>query len=114
EPRRRAVAGSRGRPLFRDSRPGLERRRGADGSLDPPRGQQGGAGMKGKTLVLKGGRVIDPANGVDGVHDVVIADGKIERVAAAAPAPKGAEVVDVTGKIVCPGFIDIPVHLHER
>ena len=67
--------------------------------------------MKGKTLVLKGGRVIDPANGVDGLHDVVIADGKIERVAA--PAPKGAEIVDVTGKIVCPGFIDIHVHLRE-
>ena len=66
-----------------------------------------------KTLVLKGGRVIDPANGIDGVHDVVIADGRIERVAAPAPAPKGAEVVDVARKIVCPGFIDIHVHLRE-
>jgi dihydroorotase len=66
-----------------------------------------------KTLVLKGGRVIDPANGMDGVHDVVITDGRIERVAAPAPASKGAEVVDVWGKVVCPGFIDIHVHLRE-
>jgi dihydroorotase len=66
-----------------------------------------------KTLVLKGGRVIDPPNGIDGVHDVVITDGRIERVGAAAPAPKGAEVIDVTGKVVCPGFIDIHVHLRE-
>jgi dihydroorotase len=66
-----------------------------------------------KTLVLKGGRVIDPANGLDAVHDVVIVDGRIDRVAAAGPAPKGAEVLDVAGKVVCPGFIDIHVHLRE-
>jgi dihydroorotase len=66
-----------------------------------------------KTTVLRGGRVIDPANGVDGVHDVVIADGRIERVGAAGAAPKGAAVVDVAGKVVCPGFIDIHVHLRE-
>jgi dihydroorotase len=66
-----------------------------------------------KTLVLRGGRVIDPANGVDGVHDVTITDGTIERVGGAGAAPKGADVVDVAGKVVCPGFIDIHVHLRE-
>jgi dihydroorotase len=66
-----------------------------------------------KVLVLKGGRVIDPVNSLDAVHDVVIADGCIERVGAAASAPKGADVLDVTGKVVCPGFIDIHVHLRE-
>ena len=70
-----------------------------------------------KTLVLKGGRVIDPVNGIDAVHDVVVADGKIDRVTAPsgapAAAPKGAEVHDVTGKVVCPGLIDIHVHLRE-
>ena len=66
-----------------------------------------------KVLVLKGGRVIDPVNSLDAVHDVVIADGRIERVGAAAAAPKGADVLDVTGKVVCPGFIDIHVHLRE-
>src|SRR6185436_5995956 len=79
------------------------------------RGQQGGGpGMSAKkVLVLKGGRVIDPVNSLDAVHDVVIADGCIERVGAAASAPKGADVLDVTGKVVCPGFIDIHVHLRE-
>ena len=66
-----------------------------------------------KTLVLKGGRVIDPATGIDGAHDVVVTDGRIERVAAPGPAPKGAEVLDMAGKVVCPGFIDIHVHLRE-
>src|SRR2546430_881920 len=59
------------------------------------------------------GRVIDPANATDGVQDVLIADGKIERVGARLPVPAGAEVVDAAGKIVCPGFIDIHVHLRE-
>ncbi len=71
------------------------------------------------TTILKGGRVIDPANGVDAIGDVVIVDGRIERVTPkasasnGAAAPKGAEVVDVAGKVVCPGFIDIHVHLRE-
>jgi dihydroorotase len=66
-----------------------------------------------KTLVLTGGRVIDPANGIDGVLDVVIVDGAVDRVAPAAPTSKGTEIIDVTGKVVCPGFIDIHVHLRE-
>src|SRR5207253_8046786 len=56
---------------------------------------------------------LDPANATDGVQDVLIADGKIERVGARLPVPAGAEVVDAAGKIVCPGFIDIHVHLRE-
>jgi dihydroorotase len=66
-----------------------------------------------KALVLRDGRVIDPANGIDGVQDVVIADGTIERVGGTGAAPRGAEVIDVAGKVVCPGFIDIHVHLRE-
>jgi dihydroorotase len=64
------------------------------------------------TLLIRGGRVVDPASHVDAVQDVLIADGRIQRVGAALDAP-GAEVVDATGKIVCPGFIDIHVHLRE-
>jgi dihydroorotase len=50
---------------------------------------------------------------VDAVQDVLIADGKIERVGKNVTAPPGAEVLDATGKVVCPGFIDIHVHLRE-
>ena len=64
-------------------------------------------------LLLRGGRVIDPANNVDAAQDVLIADGKIERLGRSLEAPAGAEVVDANGKIVCPGFIDIHVHLRE-
>jgi dihydroorotase len=65
------------------------------------------------SLLLRGGRVIDPANSLDVVQDVLIADGKIERLGRSLEAPPGAEVVDARGKIVCPGFIDIHVHLRE-
>ena len=65
------------------------------------------------SLLIRHGRVIDPANGVDAVEDVLIADGKIERVGKSLAAPPGAEVVDARGKVVCPGFIDIHVHLRE-
>jgi dihydroorotase len=71
------------------------------------------AARNGKTVVLKGGRVIDPANAIDGLHDVLITDGRIDRVLPPAAGPKGAEVIDVGGKVVCPGFIDIHVHLRE-
>jgi dihydroorotase len=60
-----------------------------------------------KPLLIKGGRVIDPANRVDEIRDVYVADGKI---AATAENP---EIFDATGKIVTPGLIDIHVHLRE-
>ncbi|HTS16003.1 MAG TPA: dihydroorotase [Verrucomicrobiae bacterium] len=60
------------------------------------------------SLVIKNGRVIDPANGVDAVRDVFVVDGRI-----AAAAAKDATVIDATGKIVTPGLIDMHVHLRE-
>ena len=65
------------------------------------------------SLLLRGGRVVDPANRIDGVQDVLIADGRIVRVGPALRAPEGTPVLDVAGKVVCPGFIDIRVHLRE-
>src|SRR5262245_44509902 len=63
--------------------------------------------------LLKGGRVIDPANGIDGVHDVLIEGDRIARVGRDLPV-NGAEVVEIpSGLIVCPGFIDMHVHLRE-
>lgn len=63
-------------------------------------------------LLLKGGRVIDPANGVDGSRDVGIADGKIAAVEADIAGEKAAHVVDVSGLIATPGLIDIHVHAY--
>jgi dihydroorotase len=63
--------------------------------------------------LLKGGRVVDPANGVDAVCDVLIEDGRIARVGTGLPV-NGADVVDIpAGLVVCPGFIDMHVHLRE-
>src|SRR2546427_12788554 len=65
------------------------------------------------SLLLRSGRVIDPADNLDAVQDVLITDGRIERLGRTLGAPAGGEVVDASGKIVCPGFIDMHVHLRE-
>ena len=62
--------------------------------------------------VLAGGRVIDPARGIDGVMDVVIADGSIADVAAGITPPIGARILDVSGKVVTPGWVDIHAHVY--
>ena len=64
-------------------------------------------------LLLKGGRVVDPASGRDGEFDVLVEDGRIARVGKSLPA-EGADVLAVKpGWIVAPGLIDIHVHLRE-
>ena len=65
------------------------------------------------SLLIRGGRVVDPAGGTDALADVWIAEGRIQKVGRGLKAPAGAEVVDATGKVVCPGFIDMHVHLRE-
>jgi dihydroorotase len=63
--------------------------------------------------LLKGGRVVDPANGIDGEHDVLINGDRIERVGRDLPAD-GATIVELAaGVVVCPGLIDMHVHLRE-
>jgi dihydroorotase len=64
-------------------------------------------------LLVKNGRLLDPAAGVDAILDLLIADGRISRTGRALSAPAGAETIDATGKVVCPGFIDIHTHLRE-
>jgi dihydroorotase len=63
-------------------------------------------------LVLKGGHVIDPRNGIDAIRDVAIRDHKIAKVAEHIEAGPGAKVVDVTGLYVTPGLVDIHVHAY--
>lgn len=64
-------------------------------------------------LVIKNGRVIDPANGLDKVCDVLIRDGKIAAVGEGLTGEAGGEIIDATDKIVCPGLIDLHVHCRE-
>ena len=64
--------------------------------------------------LLRGGRVVDPANGRDGVFDVLIENGRIARVGRDLPMGGDAEVVEIpAGLVVCPGLIDMHVHLRE-
>lgn len=64
-------------------------------------------------MLLSGGRVIDPSQGLDAVHDVLLADGVVAALGPRLAAPDGAEVVDAAGLVVCPGLIDLHVHLRE-
>ncbi|MFN9299112.1 MAG: amidohydrolase/deacetylase family metallohydrolase [Acidobacteriota bacterium] len=62
-------------------------------------------------LVLKGGRVVDPRNGQDGVMDVAIRQGRIAAVEPAIDASRAKESVSVKGLLVTPGMIDLHVHV---
>lgn len=63
------------------------------------------------TLLLKGGHVVDPANGIDAVMDVAIGGGRILQVAANLPTAGAQRVVDVAGLYVTPGLIDMHAHV---
>jgi dihydroorotase len=65
-------------------------------------------------LLLDGGHVIDPKNGIDAVRDVAIANGKIARVAENIPAAEAKKTVDVRGLYVAPGLIDLHAHVLTR
>ena len=65
------------------------------------------------SLLLTGGRVIDPANQFDSIADVLILNGKISAVGKNLSAPANVEIFDASGKIICPGLIDLHVHFRE-
>jgi dihydroorotase len=65
-----------------------------------------------KRLLLKGGRVVDPTRKIDEVLDLALADGVVTEIGARLAA-REAQVLEVKGLVVCPGFIDLHAHLRE-
>lgn len=63
--------------------------------------------------LIRSGRVIDPASGLDEVRDVVIRGGRVTQIASGITPPSGARVIDAEGLLVAPGLIDPHVHLRE-
>jgi dihydroorotase len=63
--------------------------------------------------LLRGGRVICPASGIDGIRDVAIRNGKIAAVQSDILPTSAREVIDVTGKLVLPGLIDTHAHVYQ-
>jgi len=66
-----------------------------------------------RPILLRGGRVIDPASGVDRPADLLLQDGKIEAIGQNLGRPDSAIVIEAAGKVVSPGLIDLHVHLRE-
>ena len=64
-------------------------------------------------LHIKNGRVIDPANGIDAVQDLYIADGKVAGVGSAPEGFEAARTIDATGLVVAPGLVDLSARLRE-
>lgn len=64
-------------------------------------------------MLIKGARVIDPANGLDKICDIRIANGVIAAVGQNIKAPVGVRVLDAAGLVACPGLIDMHVHLRD-
>lgn len=65
-------------------------------------------------LIVRGGRIIDPAQGIDLVGDVAIRDGKIAQLSAHVLASADTPVIDARGKLVIPGMIDTHAHVFEH
>jgi dihydroorotase len=64
-------------------------------------------------LLIRGGRVVDPSQDLDGSFEVLIEDGYVARVAEKVKGARGAEIYDASSLVVTPGWIDMHVHLRE-
>lgn len=67
------------------------------------------------TLLVRGGRVVDPSQGIDRIDDVLVRDGHVVAVGRSGTQPVGRvdETIDATGLVVTPGLVDMHVHLRE-
>ena len=66
-----------------------------------------------KKILVKGGRIVDPARGVDMVGDLLLSEGRVAGVEKSIGAVDGARVIDAAGMVVSPGFIDLHCHLRD-
>ena len=64
-------------------------------------------------LVVKGGQVVDPSQGLSARHDLAVSGSKIARLANSIPEADALHVIDATDRIVTPGWIDIHVHVYD-
>src|SRR5215468_1251438 len=64
-------------------------------------------------LLLKGGTVVDPSVGLHGIHDIAVQDGTIAHIAPTIPRAEASRILEVAGKIVTPGLIDLHAHVFE-
>src|SRR5262249_45211073 len=102
--RRPAAPWERGHPgrFVRPGRPPRDRL---------PRSQDMAGGQIVAKLMVRGGRLVDPRNGQDGISDLIFEDGRVAEVGPELAAPKGAQVIDATGRLVLPGLVDSHTHV---
>jgi dihydroorotase len=65
-----------------------------------------------KQLVITGGRLIDPAQGIDGRYDIAVEDGRVVAIAPQIDGTANVQRIDAGGKLVTPGLIDFTTHIN--
>ena len=77
-------------------------------------GGQAGAQATRHDLLIKGGEVVDPSQGLRGRRDVAIRNGLVVAVEPDIPASAAAQVIEANGKLVCPGLVDLHAHVYPE
>src|SRR5206468_9230834 len=95
---------------FPERRPYRARRRANRGGLRRDAGPPAGCAAAVTDLAIVGGRVLDPARGVDDTLGIAVAGGRLTGLGEAGPA---AETIDASGLVLVPGLVDLHTHLYE-